>query len=70
MAKMNSELKDLSNDEIKEQANKILQQRAAQRERMKRRNKERREYNKELLALAEKKNLLPKHPAKGSSSVS
>jgi hypothetical protein len=70
MKNASAELKDLSNEQIKEQANKILQQRAAQRERMKRRNKERREYNKELLALAEKKNLLPKAVAKGSSSVS
>jgi hypothetical protein len=51
---------DLSNDQVREQALKVMQQRDVQRERMKSRSKQKRVYNAELLAVAEKKGLLPK----------
>jgi len=56
---MQTDITKLSNDEIKAEAQKIQTRRAAQRDRMKARSKEKRAYEKQLLAVAEQKNLLP-----------
>ena len=64
MAKTN-DISTLTNDQIREEAAKVLAQRAIQRERMKARGKEKRAYVKELLAAAAAKNLLPKPVAQG-----
>jgi len=56
-------ISELSNDQIKAETTKILERRAKQRERMKTRSKAKRAYERELLAAAEAKNLLPTNGA-------
>jgi hypothetical protein len=51
---------ELTNEQVKAEAAKIVAAKAAQRERMKERGKKQRAFQKELLAVAEKKGLLPK----------